>query len=323
MKPKGRVLVLLCAVTALLVLPGGAQGSFVSRGQQSAEAKLAGTHGYHLTISATSSGLIVSADKGPDSVLYFVGRSKFKRDQIRAWLPGTGRISLRFHEHGRKHQAPPGNCRGPDSVVRHGVFTGWVQIRGDRGYTYARSRHLRGTIVRSFRSTCRFRPRARASSGAVEQLEATVPRGHGLLYFSAIGFPGAAQERALFVHAASIRSRGSMLVSNSATGLFEKPGLLTVATPPREATIDPPSPFTGTATFQQESRKDFSWTGDLAVELPGVGEVSLAGPKFKSSLCLGRHCRGDLERGRGPFVVIASTAAAPTPSPWRWPGSPR
>jgi hypothetical protein len=73
---------------------------------------------------------------------------------------------------------------------------------------------------------------------------------------------------------------------------------LTVATPPRSASVDPPRPFTGSATFQQESSKNFSWTGDLSAELPGIGDVALAGPDFESALCVGLHCRGDLGRKR-------------------------
>jgi hypothetical protein len=125
--------------------------------------------------------------------------------------------------------------------------------------------------------------------------------------------------------ASFLHVRGKMAVINSQSAIREDAGPLEISTPPRSATVDPPSPFTGSASFQRESAKDFSWTGDLAVELPGIGEVTLAGPKFETALCLGRRCRGDEESSEsaGSIAVLLPRAAAPTPSPWRWPGSPR
>lgn len=156
---------------------------------------------------------------------------------------------------------------------------------------------------------------------AIEHLDAFAPRGHGLLIFSAIGFPFVEQKRQVFLRASLSRLRRSMLVANSVSAITRKDEALATATPPRSATIDPPSPFTGSATFQQESSKDFSWTGDLAVELPGIGEVNLAGPKFETELCLGRRCRGDSDEAVSIISGALPRAAAPTPSPWRWPGS--
>jgi hypothetical protein len=216
----------------------------------------------------------------------------------------------------------PSYCHGPAPVVSRGVFVGWVHIRGERDYTRAESRHVRGKIVHSFRNNCHLPPRARPSSAAVKQLDASAARGRGLLTFSAISFPFTEQGGPLVFHASLVRQRGSMLVSNSIFAVTKRSDSLVIATPPRSATVDPPSPFTGSAAFQQESEKDFSWTGDLAAELPGTGEVALAGPKFETDLCVGHHCRGDTEDtgGRSTITVALPRAAAPTPSPWRWPG---
>jgi hypothetical protein len=91
------------------------------------------------------------------------------------------------------------------------------------------------------------------------------------------------------------RVRGKMFILSSQTVISKDAAALEFSEPPRSATVTPPEPFTGTATFRQESADQFSWAGDLAVELPGSGEVSLAGPKFETALCLERSCRGDEE----------------------------
>jgi hypothetical protein len=323
MKPKGRVLVLLCGLLVSLMLAASAQADIVTSEGRTAEAHLAGTHGYHLKISADSGFFFVTATKGRASVSYLLTRTKFEGERLDARLPGVGRIALRFHERERGHEARPAYCHGPAPVVRRGVFTGWVRIRGERDYTLAESRHVRGKIVHSFASKCRLPFRERRGSSTFKRLEAQATRGRGLLTFSAIEFPLTGLKHLLFLQGSFAHQRGPMFISNSISAPTEKAAAMTVDTPPRSATIDPPQPFTGTATFQQKSAKDFSWTGDLAAELPGIGEVAFAGPGFESSLCVGRRCRGELDESGTSIAIITSTAAAPTPSPWRWPGSPR
>jgi len=314
MKPKGRVLVLLCTVVGSLALPNGAAAkavSFFPLGERYAEAHLAGTHGYRITILASNEGVFVMVRKGTASVTYFPFGSKLERDRIDARLPGVGLISLRFHQHNRNRSAVRS---------RKGVFVGFVKIRGERDYTTAESRHVRGEIVRECPGRCHRRAVARASAAAIESVSADTDRGRGTLSFTAFAFPFAPDEP-VFV-ASLVRINREMGIFTSQGALSEDPGALEIATPPRSATVDPPAPFTGSATFQQESAKDFSWTGDLAVELPGIGEVSLAGPKFETELCRGRRCKGDDEEAKAS-ALAGFTAAAPTPSPWRWPGSPR
>jgi hypothetical protein len=70
--------------------------------------------------------------------------------------------------------------------------------------------------------------------------------------------------------------------------------------PPGEATLTGSSPFSGSSTFQLLSSKKASWTGDLAVELPGLGRVALSGPKFYAGLCEGIKCTKTLPPSLAP-----------------------
>ncbi|MGN6201931.1 MAG: hypothetical protein ACTHNY_05950 [Solirubrobacterales bacterium] len=286
MKPKGRLLPLLLATAALLALPASGKGA--------AEVHLAGSHGYRLAISASSEDVTVTAKKGGASVAYYLFGSRLEGDRIDARLPGVGGISLRFHEHRRFRRGPQNDCRSPHTLIRKGVFVGWIRIRGERDYTRAESHHVRGKIVRRAGGKCGQRPSARASSARSEWLGAGVARGRsGNLSFMAISLP-MTKSRTNLVFAASLtRVRGEMVVVSSQSAISEDAAAMEFGEPPRSATVTPPSPFTGTATFQQESADQFSWTGDLTVELPGSGEVSLAGPRFETALCLEHSCRGD------------------------------
>jgi hypothetical protein len=52
----------------------------------------------------------------------------------------------------------------------------------------------------------------------------------------------------------------------------------------RTATVQPPAPFSGSASFERVARGRKTWTGDLSVSLPGRPGVSLAGPEFEPAL---------------------------------------
>jgi hypothetical protein len=306
MKPKGGVLVLLCAIATALLLPAGAAASsdtIVGLGGRHAEAHLTGTHGYRITIFASSGDLIVTARKGTASVNYFLLKGGLEGDRIHSRLPGVGRVFLEFHER-HPHHRPTDSCRGPASQTLTGVFVGTVKIEGERGYTEAVSHHVRGEIIQEGQDECRRRASARASSSGSRLLSASTSRGKGHLSFFAFNFPSTQLHSDLVFGASLLRVRGKMVIASTQNALGEKPDALQIAAPPRFASVTPPAPFTGSASFQQEAEDQFSWTGDLAVELPGVGEVSLAGPEFETSVCVGHKCRGDKDETDSNSTIV-------------------
>ncbi|HET7417967.1 MAG TPA: hypothetical protein VFJ61_10125 [Solirubrobacterales bacterium] len=294
-----------CAL-ALLALPTGAgakPGYYVNEANRSATIHLHGTHGYQIDVSGSAGFVSVTAFNRDASVLYFVSDRGLKGDHLRARLPGVGRIDLRFKERKRSQHPPRGGCKGSPTLIRGGVFEGWLRIRGERGYTHTETHRVRGKIVQEPETTCRERGSARTSSAPDETISAEAPRGDGQISFHAYRFPSTGFDAVLFT-AGLARQRGKMVVVNSRSAVSKDAEDLVAARPPRSATVEPPGPFTGSAAFLQESKEDFSWSGDLAVELPGVGEVGLAGPHWKSSLCIGRSCRGDGESGES-FTTVA------------------
>jgi hypothetical protein len=62
-----------------------------------------------------------------------------------------------------------------------------------------------------------------------------------------------------------------------------------------EATVTPPAPFSGSATYRRAvAKKSETWVGSLAGDFPGLGMVSLAGPKFCAESVLFQGCDGSL-----------------------------
>jgi hypothetical protein len=304
MKARGSLAVLLWAV-ALMALPVAAPakpGYYVDPANRSATLNLSGTNGYSIYISGSERSVLVLATKRKTSVSYFVFREGLKGDRLRGRLPGIGWIQLRFNELSRSQLPYEDGCRGPATLVRRGVFEGSIRIRGESGYTRVEKRRAFGKIVQEPRTTCRERAAAMTSRAETQTLTAETSRGEGYLRLIAYRVPWIEFD-ALYVNASLLRERGRMAIINSSYAVTRDPGKLAIARPPRSATLTPPRPFTGMAAFAQESQKDFNWTGDLAVELPGIGEVGLAGPGWKSGLCVGRNCRGDAEGGNPTSIA--------------------
>ena len=288
---------LVCAIAAL-ALPAGAAakpGYFISRPFRYAQAHLKGSHGYQLKVDAFDTNVNVTASKGNGSVEYVAYRGRLRKDAITARLPGVGWVFLRFHELSR-HRSQADKCKGPGSLIRRGFFTGWVRIKGERGYTRANAHRVRGKITQDVREVCRARPPARASDDSQEEfLFANADRGRGKLSFQAEKWPPSGGFNALWFSAVLLRQRHGMAITNHNYGFTENTSTFEVAKPPRSATVAPPAPFTGGAEFRHEPGNQFSWLGDLAVELPGIGPVTLAGPAFDATLCIGHKCKGNAE----------------------------
>ena len=296
MKARGGRAILVCALAAM-ALPASAAakpGYEVSPDLHYAEAQTKGSNGYRLLISGSSDDATVIASKGTSQVLYFSFKGGLRRDRMRFRLPGVGRVDLRFHERSRSRENPADNCKGPGALVRRGIFRGRIKIAGEQGYTHVDVRSARGELFDEPKQICRREGRGQGSATAEERLlRASVPRGSGTLEFFAIDFDFG--PLSVVFSARLWRQRGRMLVVNSVSAFSKNSESIALEKPPLSGSVAPPPPFTGTADFQREPGGSFSWLGDLAADLPGVGPMSLAGPHFEAEACVNQTCKGSAE----------------------------
>ena len=242
-------------------------------------------------------------------------------DDIDARIGGLGRVDARFVP-GRTERikGPPG-CKGPKTVAQGGHFVGRIDFRGEGGYTSARADRVWGAVVKVPQRTChKSRPRPRPKPGSTTARLAAFagttdkstneeegkpkiihlvihrPRDQvqvlALGSVSASGKPGglkigtfvASAER----HLGAVREWGFALRLSfkGALGLrLPKP-----LEPTTEAVYSPPTPFSGSATFRHPAGGKPTWTGNLALELPGFGRIALTGPETHAELCEGIRC---------------------------------
>ena len=302
----------LLALVPLLAAPrADANGPFPA----SVEEKMSfpGTHGFGLTLSVTDhTTFFLEAKKrvgarGKELAYYIATIRRDPGGRIDAKIGRFGRVDVDFIRDSSR-ALPAAGCKGAGTVER-GRFVGLVTFRGGRGFSRARRRSVVGTVTRRTAGTC---PDLGPSRGSLEQsrpggasrfvylLSGGRSSNEGLEAFRLMR-GGKHPKKASYFRAYASSKEGGLDVLSSAS--VEVPSLApfvvpSAATPPEEATLRPPAPFTGSATFRLLAPTHASWTGDLAAPLPGLGVVRLAHPGEYVGLCREKSCTKTLPQGK-------------------------
>lgn len=282
---------ILTGLAALLL--GGADTAVAKRGyyvvpaSRSAEFTLQGSGGYQVSVYASHGRVQLSARKGKLSASYSAP-GKTTPERVEARLGSLGRVSVRFHPSGSpRQQRVPEGCKGKGEVVQRGAFAGKVEFEGEQGYTTLHASRARGTVTSVPKRTCK-----ELGSGGGMSLDLTLlsadsgPEGIVVTAFRIASSAHPTIGSAVFGAAIFERQAHHLRITRSvsaAGGLdaftTEKAGGEVVS-----AMLAPPSPFTGSATYQQTNGQHGTWTGTLAATFLGRGEVSLAGPQFTAEI---------------------------------------
>jgi hypothetical protein len=289
-----------------------------------------GTNGFGIEVSLVNHQALTisaSASRGPGLLLttYTLKAPQAPgSDDIRASLGRLGRIDVRFVPKSVKEEKPPVPvCKGEKTVLELGRFVGLIEFRGARGYTRARVTEAVGGVAVEPAPACRGKkgrsphqrdPQKRPSafdqliSAAAQVQQPAKEEETGLVGLTAkaenppvefkalqLMVPGKKAKKLAFgtFSAVATRDRGRIKESSAALDLLVSGNYLRVpdlAHPTAEATVEPPAPFLGKGTFQRESARQTSWTGDLRVNLPGFGVVPLAGPGTEATMCSSLAC---------------------------------
>jgi hypothetical protein len=310
MKAWGWVAGLACAI-ALLLAPGAAEakrGYVVQKPRVDLAMHADGSHGYRFSIeNRGGSRVVLTVAKGEGSAAYSVA-GRATRDSLTANFGNLGRVAVRFHPTSSKPKPEllPFECNGRHPIRESGSFDGTIRFRGERGYASLSLDHVRGSVERSFRRTCKLPPwlvperghkhRGRSEEGD-ELVELTVlaaaskahRRAVMLQYVSAALEPGHGKKGFVLtlILAAVRESRGRIQIKRS-TLVSGDNGSLQASPPgadPVTATLTLPSPFVGSASYSQSAGAEPVWSGSLGVHLPGVDRLPLAGPGFVAAFC--------------------------------------
>ncbi|HEY0279529.1 MAG TPA: hypothetical protein VGC32_14785 [Solirubrobacterales bacterium] len=310
-------------------LPGATGKSPTQRGGETRlvqRMNLSGTNGFKITIRLEDRRRLTLTAKDEDrrngslrSVEYseLAPQSRGSAD-IDARLGNLGRIDVRFIPTKTVTVRKGPKCATAGIPAEIGHYVGTISFRGEHGFTRVLGHSAPGSVGRESQRTCAH-PEAvehgpktekkeaesidtlEAEEGARKegernhvQLIASLP-GRGIAFsagreeFAGPQGPVASADFVVF----GLRQRGRL--RETAVDLIFFGGgsyfrLTDPSNPTAGASIDPPAPFTGSATFTRESAQPPSWTGDLRADLPGFGDVRLAGPGVEASMCAPPDC---------------------------------
>lgn len=275
-----------------------------------------GTGGYEITVSAApgSRHLEVTAES-PEGVVEYLAPAKVTAGAIRARVRRIGRIAVHFRPSGHERRVKvPKNClkgRPPVVTARLGRFVGTIELRGERGYTTVDAHGAAGGVGDPLADVPRklecevdkTKAQARRELRSIQFEGAPVREG---IFFDAFRlFPSFQPLPSWRPHpppdrdhygflAAAIEGRGRVIIVRAAAA-FGGPPTFSFDESLASAAISPPAPFTGTGTFLRGADGSTSWTGSLAVRLPGLGTVPLTGGKAELATVAAQRKRFDAE----------------------------
>lgn len=266
-----------------------------------------GTNGYSITVSGEGrsgsgrgGGEIEISVKSRDADVVYLGRGTFTPTGMNASFGHLGKLSVRFRPSGKVSRVRvPKKClkeRPPIAMARLGTFVGSFRFRGKRGYTEVSAHRMRGGIgdplaIEGGKPECEWHATAAEKKEEEESIQLTASsKASGVSFSAAPLFGSWGGKRSarfkgddLFIASQSERAKGVQLILRvvAAAG---PPDDFVFDTALTSATVTPPSPFTGSASFQRNADGSTSWTGSLSVPVPGLGTVGLTEPGYQSEL---------------------------------------
>jgi hypothetical protein len=337
----------LAAVFALPTTGAVAKAAPTGSGQIVESMQLRGSNGYRFTVLDVSGrGITVTAERaisrrGGMVAEYALPRSRPPSPDLDFRLGDEGRFDVHFVATRTKEgRPPPKGCTGEPGAVERGFFVGSIHFRGKRGFTQVDARRAPGIITRSGTQHC---PEGGGKDGAsrgseVDTLGLGEPGGKvsrqqeeaeaatlrliagdpsGTPRFEAIDFKGPAgfpESSSLSFLASDSSKEGDLTVTRAAVVLVASPASFSIPDPerPRDAaTVEPPAPFSGSASFALVAPTKGEFSGDLAVELPGLGRLPLTGAGIDAGICQGRACTKTLPPAlRPPRTSVSGVAVS-------------
>ena len=285
--PVSACLALVCAV-ALVTLPAPASSSAQAQATQSRALfvpgafRLPASNGYTLYVSALPAragrpaSLFIFAFAKNRGVRY-IAPATVTETSMQADLGELGEISVNFRRTNKATSVPCG-----EEAIRFdsGQYEGKIVFHGEEGYTSVEATAVPGSLDFLLSSLCgeSFVAGGPSGRGRGASLDVQNPALGPQLSVSKKRPGAAAQINASmseYTNGISIVRFLSLRVPGKH---FQYDRRL------RTATLRPPAPFAGSASFDRRKKAGQRWSGDLTVDMPGRAAVPLTGPALRASL---------------------------------------
>jgi hypothetical protein len=267
-RPATRICFALLALV-FAALPASAPAANSLIGLQ-ARFELKASDGYKASVVADSGKVLLTFTKegnGRQEEVEYVVNGATTRKGLKARFGSLGRISVKFTP------TRPGGTRG--------VYTGTIRFRGEGGYVVLDATRARGALLGSARRAPGSSADGSAAASADPVFAVLAAGTQGRLLLAIASHP---DEPDLPAFAAATREHGGGMEIVRQVTAFGSADSFSFEDNLSTATIRPPAPFSGGATFTRNPDGSKSWSGDLVVDLPGRADVPMVGPRFELAL---------------------------------------
>jgi hypothetical protein len=236
--------------------------------------------------AASYAQFILKLERGDGEALY-APMATLSGGRLEASLGALGDVSLRFVPHRVEFRPPYKRCRGDRARIEHGAFVGNLRFDGEGGYAHLRRTRIAATLTRQPHLRCNPIVKDGSPRGTRVGGVALAHGGRASVAFTAMRRSPAGAGR---FTAFTSEQRGHASIERTVE-VDGPAGTLDLANDLSAATVEPPTPFSGSATFTADPGKQSgSWLGDLSVSFPGRPDVRLAGARFEGSVLKPGQC---------------------------------
>lgn len=269
---RGNRAIAIAVAVSLALLVGASEAS--AKGSFSVGFSAKGSKGYDVSVSANSllKGKVSVTASGKGASATYTTKGKFSKDSITAKLKGFGKVKMKFDGKGKpKKSKPPKGCTGPDSFFQEGNWEGTFTFKGENGYTKVSTKKAEGYAS----ETKGDEPFDCSGGGGGGQPKpcTSLSLNAGSLNFSAFQVGGGTPEFNVFKES----SKNGVEIARYAS---TKGGTFTANVNADTATVNPPSPFSGTGDYATGNLG-----GSLKVKLPGETVSVSGGASLFDSTC--------------------------------------
>ncbi|HST68731.1 MAG TPA: hypothetical protein VLI94_03625 [Solirubrobacterales bacterium] len=295
-----QMLVPALAIVALLVAAPAAPSAttpVASPANIDIEFDLPANNGFRAHVENRSEGIALAIERKGRIVEYEVP-AEVTETGLKAQFGKLGVIEVAFTPTKTRTFKPPKGCKGEPSTFSEGLFVGTIRFRGERDYVRIEATQAEGTMEISrqpeWRCSSGYKPVPppipQPSSAPIpserakpkrEQASLIVTKRDCACFFAALPVRAEDKEWVAFV-GVKFEKREKMEITRGIS-VLARPGRFVFDHDAGTASIDPPRPFTGTATYKRRPGRDL-WRSTLRVPLFGAPPLHIRGKKVVANL---------------------------------------